>query len=289
MMTFHRSLGFESARSRDRIRNAFACWLSGAIVTASNERREHFRRENTVAHGKVHIIPLGIDTRAFGRDPKKRFEIRNKLNLRPGCVVVGAAGHFGPEKGIDVALRAFEEMRLRLPHLDMKLVVLGDGTEHQRSLIQRAVGPHSRSDVVLAGFQTNIRDWYSAFDLFVHTPRLEAFGLVVIEAMAASLPVVATRVGGVPELVRHGRTGLLCEPESPTAISDSLARLVQSADLRDQYGAKAVEVARAEYSLSLSTESYIALYARLVGGESSQPQAVVAGTVLEELASAREK
>jgi glycosyltransferase involved in cell wall biosynthesis len=275
MMTFHRSLGFESARRRDRIRNAFAGWLSGAIVTASSERREHFRYENTVANGKLHTIPLGIDTHAYCRDPKRRSEIRSKLNLGPACVVVGAAGHFGPEKGIDVAVRGFEELRRRFPDLDVKLIVLGDGSEHQRSVIQRAIGPHSAGRVVLAGFQENVRDWYSAFDLFVHTPRMEAFGLVVIEAMAASLPVVATRVGGVPELVRHERTGLLCEPESPTAVAGSLARLVRSADLRDQYGASAVEVAGTEYSVSLSTERYLALYSRLVTGEARQPQTVV--------------
>ena len=270
LMTFHRSLAFESARQRDRIRNAFACALSGAVVTASVERLRHFRSENTVSKRKLKVIPLGIDTRAFCHDPKKCAEIRSKLNIRPETVVVGAVGHFGREKGIDVAISAFGEMCQRSPELDSILVVLGDGSPDQRRLITALVAEQPHAKVILSGFQSNVRDWYSAFDVFLHTPRLEAFGLVVIEAMAASLPVVATRVGGVPELVRHEQTGLLCDSDSPIAVANALTRLTRDPQLRDRFGTRSVEVANTDFCATLAGERYVDLYRQLLFGHQTQ-------------------
>jgi glycosyltransferase involved in cell wall biosynthesis len=266
MMTFHRSLGFESARLRDRLRNAIAGWLSAAVVTASIERREHYLSENSISGRKLHVIPLGINTDAYVRDLKKRTEVRCRLDVSPKTLLVGAVGHFGPEKGLDIGVRAFIEVLRRQPDLDAKLVVLGDGAPELRSRLLGVIESRWSGRIVLAGYQTNIREWYSAFDVFLHTPRLEAFGLVVIEAMAASLPVVATRVGGVPEIVRHDETGILCDAESPLAAADGLARLLGSQELREQLGARAAEVAGAQYSVSLAAERYLGLYSRLLSG-----------------------
>lgn len=272
LMTFHRSLGFESARRRDRFRNAFACSLSGAIVTASLERKEHFRFENLVPERKLEVIPFGIDVHSFCRDAKRRLEIRSSLKLGPRTVVVGAAGHYGREKGIDVAIQVFGELCRRRPELDTVLVVLGSGSSDQKREIEQLAAAHPGRRIVLAGFQPSVRDWYSAFDVFLHAPRLEAFGLVIIEAMAANLPVVATRVGGVPELVRHEQTGLL--GDSPAELADALSRLITDPDLRERYGARGFEVADAEYGASLSSERYLDLYHRLTAPENPIPDSI---------------
>lgn len=274
LMTFHRSLGFESARRRDRLRNAFACSLSGAIVTASLERKEHFRMENLVSERKLAVIPLGIDVLAHQHDPKRRIEIRSQLKVGPRTVVVGAVGHYGREKGIDLAIQAFGEMCRRCPELDTVLVVLGDGHSEQKREIERLAAAQPGRRVVFAGFQTRVQDWYSAFDVFLHAPRLEAFGLVIIEAMSANLPVVATRVGGVPELVRHEQTGLLCEGDSPAELAEALSRLISNRDLRERYGTCAFQVAVTEYSASLSTARYLDLYHRLITAKKSISDAI---------------
>jgi glycosyltransferase involved in cell wall biosynthesis len=271
IMTFHRSLGFESARRRDRIRNAFACWLSEAVVTASEERRSHFLSENAVAERKVMVIPLGIDTRSFTHDPEFRTRIRADLNIRPNTVVIGAVGHFGREKGVDVVLQAFAELSRRAPNLDAVLVILGDGTHRQRETTRRLAAAFPAGRVILAGYRSDISKWYSAFDVMLHAPRQEAFGLAVIEAMAANLPVVATRVGGVPELVRQGDSGFLCEPESPAALADALELLSLRPEARARFGARGCAVAMTEYDARLTAERYLKLYLTTVlGSEKSR-------------------
>jgi glycosyltransferase involved in cell wall biosynthesis len=100
----------------------------------------------------------------------------------------------------------------------------------------------------------------AAIDVLLHTPRIEAFGLVVIEAMATGLPVVATRVGGVPELVREGSTGLLAESEQPESIADALQRLLIDRGLRASMGAEGRRVAVAEYGRELYAKRHLQLY-----------------------------
>src|SRR5262245_1424096 len=99
---------------------------------------------------------------------------------------------------------------------------------------------------MLAASQTNVQDLDVAFDVFIHTPRHLAFGLVVIEAMATRLPVVAARVGGIPDIVRHEGTGLLCDPESPSSLADGLVRLVREPEIRGRFGAAGLDRARTE-------------------------------------------
>ena len=232
LMTFHRTLGFESARYRDKIRNSFCGLMSEAVVTASEERRRHYLSENAIAASKLHVVPLGVDLERFQPDSTSRSQVRSALGIGEQTVVVGTIGHFGPEKGVDLAIEAFNQCASQHPMLDLALVVLGDGTAEQWDRIRRVSQVNHSKLVYLAGFQSDVWRWMSAFDILLHTPRMEAFGLVVIEAMACRLPVVATRVGSMPEIVREGETGLLVEPESIDTMAQALKHLVLNRDYR---------------------------------------------------------
>jgi glycosyltransferase involved in cell wall biosynthesis len=94
----------------------------------------------------------------------------------------------------------------------------------------------------------------------MHAPRQEAFGLVVAEAMASGIPVVATRTGGVPEVVLNGQTGTLVDPESPQALCDAARVLIQSTTLRREYGDYAAEVAAHKFNMENQARSYLRLY-----------------------------
>src|SRR5690606_27035267 len=115
VMTFHRSLGFESAGAVNRLRNAVSLPLVHRVLTASEERRRHFLSENFVSRRKVTTIPLGIDLDRFRPDPAAREQVRAELGLAPGELLLASAGHFGEEKGIDVALSATSAARERRP------------------------------------------------------------------------------------------------------------------------------------------------------------------------------
>jgi glycosyltransferase involved in cell wall biosynthesis len=268
LMTFHRTLGFESARRRDKLRNAFCGLMSEAVVTASEERKRHYLSENAIAPSKLLVIPLGVDLDRFQRNSTSRIQVRSALGIGEQTVVVGTIGHFGPEKGVDLAVQAFNECTSRNPNLDVALVVLGDGTAEQRERIHRVSQVNRSKLIYLAGFQTDVWHWLSAFDIMLHTPRMEAFGLVVVEAMGCMLPVVATAVGSMPEIVREGQTGLVVAPEPGEAIARALARLAQDRDLRHSLGSRAHEVAHMEYSSALCAERYAKVYRNICHGDS---------------------
>jgi glycosyltransferase involved in cell wall biosynthesis len=266
LMTFHRSLNFESARLRDRMRNAFANALSGAIVTGSLERREHFLRANIVRASKVIRIPFGIETDRFKPDPKARVSVRDELGIDKDAMVVGAVGHYGPEKGIDVVVRAFQLIRDRAAPHSIVLVILGSGNAEQEQMMRALSASASTHRIVLAGFQTDVPRWLSAFDVFVHAPRSEAFGLALVEAMAAGLPVVATRVGGIPDIVREGQTGMLVPPDAPAELADAVTRVVCDSPLRAAMAEKAMRVASAEFGAERYAKRYLGVYQALLDG-----------------------
>ncbi len=260
LMTFHRSLGFESSRLRDRLRNALAAIQCGAIVTGSRERREHFLNENYISPHKVVRIPFGIDTARFRPDPVARAEIRSELGVPEDTPIVGAIGHYRREKGVDRVMHGFAALAQRpLPRPPL-LVVLGDGDRAQRQML-RAIGSEiPQNQVHYAGFRRDVERWLQAWDVFVHAPRLEAFGLVIAEAMATGLPVVATPVGGILDLMRDGQTGILVPPNAPTQMADALETLLRDDELRQRMGLHSQHVVRAEYGMDLYAARYLSVY-----------------------------
>jgi len=268
--TFHRSLPFDSATSRDRLRNAFAAAFCGAIVTGSGERRRHFLSQNYVRGNKLVRIPFGIDLERFHPDEESRAAKRHELGLQPSQLLIGAVGHFGEEKGMDVAIRSFQELcRVRDP-ATLMLVVVGHGTAKQAATLRDLAARRPQCRIHFAGFVQNVENWFPAMDLFLHTPRLEAFGLVLTESMATGLAVVATKVGGIPEIVKDTRTGLLVAPDDPWRTGRVIAELLADPDRRAAMGAEGRRVALSEFSASLYAERHALLYEAIAKGEDPQ-------------------
>ncbi len=167
--------------------------------------------------------------------------------------VIGAVSRFSPEKGIDVLLEAFARVK------QGRLVLIGDGDERPRleALID-ALGLVDR--VCLEGWWTG--QWAAkwAFDVLVVPSRSEGFGLTVVEAMLAGIPVVATQVGGIPELIEQERTGLLVPPDDPAALADAIIRVIDHRDLALEWAAAARADARERFSPTAMAAAYEALY-----------------------------
>jgi glycosyltransferase involved in cell wall biosynthesis len=176
-------------------------------------------------------------------------------------------GHFGHPKGLDVVLKGFQELARRQLPMPLALVVIGDGTPAQRAMLSSLASQVAPQRVLLTGYVADVERWFRAFDLFVHAPRLESFGLVLPEAMASRVPIVATRVGGVPDIVRDGRTGLLVPSESPHRLADALERLVRDRGLREAMAEEARRVALAEYGSSLYARRHLQLYQDVLAGQ----------------------
>jgi glycosyltransferase involved in cell wall biosynthesis len=188
---------------------------------------------------KVEVIHYGLDElpAAWGANPPD--------DVPQDAPLVLAVCRLEPQKGIDVAIRAVREIP------NAHLVVLGEGPQ-RRELEQLA-----DDRVHLLGRVPDVAAWLRRADVLVHPVRWEGFGLAMLEAMLASLPVVATRVSSIPEIVVDGETGLLVPPDDPPALASALMHVLE--DARD-YGERGRERAREKFSVARMTERTLAVY-----------------------------
>jgi glycosyltransferase involved in cell wall biosynthesis len=259
LYTFHRGdLGDNQDRS-DRARNQILDLLTDRYVFVSQARRNFYCQHNHVALSKTEVIHNGVDVELCRGRAAQGVLCRASLDLEAGTTLLGAVGALKPVKGLDVLLRSLPGVLNR--GLEAHLVLVGEGPERPRlEALARELGLAGR--VTFLGHRVDALDWINAFDIFTMAPRAEAFGLVFIEAMACGKPVVASRVGGIPEVVAEGQTGLLVPPEDPEALARAVAELCanpQAAARLGQAGAQRAE----QFTIARMVESYQALLARL--------------------------
>jgi glycosyltransferase involved in cell wall biosynthesis len=188
---------------------------------------------------KVEVIHYGLDDlpQAWGTNPPDPVPRNVRVLL---CVC-----RLEPQKGVDVAIRALDEIP------DAHLVVLGEGP--QRAELEQLAGER----VHLLGRVPDVAAWLRRADLLVHPARWEGFGLALLEAMLASLPVVATRVSSIPEIVVDGETGLLVPPDDAAALAAAVNRVL--ADPAG-YGERGQARARGEFSVARMADRTLAVY-----------------------------
>ncbi|HYM80666.1 MAG TPA: N-acetyl-alpha-D-glucosaminyl L-malate synthase BshA [Candidatus Limnocylindria bacterium] len=199
----------------------------------------------------IEVIYNFVDPSVF--TPRRRGTMR--LAPLPTRVIMHAS-NFRPVKNIPAVIQIFAEVRKRLP---CKLVMVGDGpdkpaAEHQaRELgIQR--------DVLFLGNQDCMEDLLPLADIFLLPSSSESFGLVALEAMSAEVPVVASRTGGLPEVVEHGITGFLHDPGENAGFVSSVLKLLTQERLRRWMGRRGRQVARERFSVEEMVDRYVQVY-----------------------------
>lgn len=145
----------------------------------------------------------------------------------------------------------------------VRLVMVGDGPERSATYY-RAEQLNILSDVIFVGKQANISDYLGVSDVFLLPSELESFGLAALEAQACELPVVATRVGGIPEVVNDGETGFLSDIGDVTKMTQDVLTLLRDDDKRRAFGARGRELAIERYSTEKIIPQYIAFYEKIV-------------------------
>jgi L-malate glycosyltransferase len=219
--------------------------MAHKIVANSDAAAAALRHEG-VAPSKVVVIPNGID---LGEEPPPRRRdhppvITTVANLRQG-------------KGHDVLLHAAIEVTRAWPDAIFQFV--GDGPL-RASLEQQAASAGLGDHVRFLGHRDDVGDILTASDLFAFPSFMEAFPNGVMEAMASGLPVVATKVGGIPELVQHGRNGLLVPPGDSAALAGAILRMLGSPADADEYGRAARKTIAARYSFERMVTTFEALW-----------------------------
>jgi len=224
------------------------------VVIAISEGVRAALRRAGVRDERIRVVPSAVDATRLAAPPDARARLRAEWGVGPGEVLVLVPGALERRKGQDVLLAA--AARLAPAALPVRWVLCGDGRE--RATLERAAAPLDGA-VRFAGFRRDIGACLAAADVVALPSRREGLGVAALEAMAAGLPVIASRVGGLAEAVVHGETGLLVPPEDPDALAAALARLVADGELRARLG-HAGRARAAAFSSARMAEGTLACY-----------------------------
>jgi glycosyltransferase involved in cell wall biosynthesis len=218
-----------------------------------------------IAPAQLNLIPHGVDTEVFKPQRRRAGRLRQRFGIPEAACVVGFVGRLSPEKGPDVFLRMALGVHERSPQT--RFIVIGDGPMRQR--LENFVQQFDLAQTVhLAGMQDDIATLMNELDVIVSTSHSEAMPLTVMEAMASGLPMVATRVGAVPDLVQHGVTGWLAGEGDYEGLGALVLDLLQNDELRARAGLAARQRAVERFSLASTVHATEQLLTRL-----AQPRA----------------
>jgi glycosyltransferase involved in cell wall biosynthesis len=213
---------------RSRITRWFTRWSlrhAHALIAVSSELKSRVLSLSDVS--KVSVIPNGADSDTF--KPASQLQCRSELGLPQEKKIVLFVGNLKPVKGIEFLLRAICTLRRD----DLHLCLVGDG-ESRTSLIALAnqLGISNICHFVGARRHDEVSLWLGAADCLVLPSLSEGLPTILVEAMFCRTPVIATDVGGVPELVQHGHTGLLVKPRNTSALAQGIAEILDNQTLR---------------------------------------------------------
>jgi glycosyltransferase involved in cell wall biosynthesis len=250
-----------------RRRTRWLGWLAGHCAAhffcVSRDIGAEVRAHRIVARSKVSMVANGIDTARF-RGRGEVDPLRAALGIPRGAPVVGTVGRLSEVKRQDLLLRALAQVRQQLPGVHLLLV--GDGP--MAGPLRNLTGALQLEGCVhFAGYQSEPARYFPLMDVFALTSSSEGTPLVVLEAFAAGLPVVASRVGGLPEIIDEGRTGLLFPSGDANALACSLAELLQDPARAGRLARAAQQEAEARYDVRIMARNYHDHYLKLLGRE----------------------
>jgi D-inositol-3-phosphate glycosyltransferase len=235
---------YQQMQSRFNKRGVVHSWMYSKLslwLTLTQAMKKDVLECTRVPEEKIRVVPLGVDIHRFNPLEHKKAEARRHFELPPKDCIVGVLGRLDKLKGQHVLIQAIPEILKR--HRHAFLLIAGDETagasgykEYLRELCRTL---NIKRSVKFLPFIEDVPHLVAALDVFVLPSFSETYGLVVLEAMAMEKPVIATDSGGVPELVRHGKTGLLIKPNDIVAMTRALRRILGSARLRNSLGRSA--------------------------------------------------
>jgi glycosyltransferase involved in cell wall biosynthesis len=251
--SIHSAESWHEGNRAERRKTRVAAALCDALIVHSRAARQVLLDAHVPAR-KVHLAPLGIRAPR----PTPRGDARARLALAPSAFVVSTNARLVPHKGVADLIEALA--RLPDPDNTVRLLIAGDGPE--RTSLEALADRRLRGKATFLGHVSDHADLYAASDLFALATQdaHESFGLVFIEAALHGVPSVGTRVGGIPEAILEGQTGLLVSPRAPDQLAAAIERLRSDPDLRRRLGAAAHARANVTFTVSEMTDRYQEVY-----------------------------
>ncbi len=231
-----------------------------AVVAISEAVRRHVTGNLDLAENDVKLIRYGIDLAEMDARPDAP-DLRSEIGAPPGTPLLVFAGRLVPQKALEVLISSMVRIRQQVPAVRLAIVGRGPQETEMRERVRALdLEPHVR----FLGFRPDAPSLMRQADLLVLPSRWEGLGLVLLEAMAARCPVVASRIGAIPEVVDDGRTGRLVPPEDPDTLADTVLGLLADPARRESMAAAGRERLRERFSLGTQIAATEALYEGLL-------------------------
>jgi glycosyltransferase involved in cell wall biosynthesis len=227
------------------------------VVCVSQAQAARVERAG-VPRTQITVVPNAIDVKRFAEPRTENRALLTALFARPPAFLVGAAGRLSPEKGFDVLIDAARDFR----DADVGFALFGDGAL-RRSLERRIQEADLGGRFVLAGFRDDLDALLPALDAFVLPSFTEGLPNVVLEACAAGVPVIATAVGGTPEVIAHDVTGLLVPPGDAAALTEAVREMVETPSRRHALASAGRACVAAGFAFPAQARQYARLFERL--------------------------
>jgi len=238
--------------------------LSDVLVAISEDVRQGLMRTYRFAPGKVRLVVNGIDTDRFGSVSKEMASGRRRALGIEGRPLIGTVCRLSAEKGVPTLLEAFARLASSMP--EARLLIVGDGAERptcETRARELGVGDRAR----FLGMREDVAAIYPLLDVYVQPSYTEGISLTILEASACGLPVIATAVGGNPEIVADGKSGRLVPPGDARALADAIQRTWADRQGAFAMGRAARRRVVESFSLDRMVSDYVGLYHEIYSGK----------------------
>lgn len=240
----------------------FFSWLTVFLSHQTIAVSDAIKRDTLwwpLVQDKVIVIKNGIAVPDFysKNDAREILFSKTRIAIPPDANIIGTIAELHKSKGLEYSINAFAKIATTNPSL--YYFIIGEGSE--RESLEKSIKNHNLEErIFLVGFVENAACLLPAFDIFVLPSITEALGFVLLEAGLAKLPVVATRTGGIPEIVDGSTTGLLVEVKNSVALADELTKILSGGPTTKELGNNLHNKVIAEFSLSRAISETISLY-----------------------------
>lgn len=254
-------------RLRRKLLNKFLSGITDKVVAVSEAIKSDIARYDKVNQSKLLIIRNGVNIDKF--TAKGAFaNVRKELGIRDETTLIGFIGRLVQNKGLEYLLEAFS--RVKKECVDSTVMIVGYGSlmeELKKSAQRKGIG----NDVLFTGQRRDIPAVLSAIDIFAMSSVKEGLPNALLEALAMGKPVVATAVGGIPEIVENGVTGLVVRPADPGALEEAILRLINDKSLANRLGAEAQDFIIQNHSIETTVQKWQSLYQSILQEKGISP------------------
>lgn len=217
--------------------------------------------ENGLASDRVTAVRSAFVAKE-SQNPLERSKFLQRFSLPEDAIVVGTVAQLIPRKGHKLLLACLTELISK--HPNMRVLFFGEGPE-RASLQQRIEELGLANRVQLVGFHSDLNNLIGNLDILAHPAYMEGLGVSLIQASAASVPIIASNAGGMPEIVRNDENGILVPPGDTAALQKALDRLAQDPELRARFGETGRNIAEKEFSVDVMVQGNLEVYRSILG------------------------